>query len=371
MEKSIIGKAVKMFHEEVFSSTIYRELARIHRGKDVGRKLEKLAVMEEKHASFWRRFLEKRGVHVGETSIDRVRVLLYKTLFKVLGLGLTLKLLEVGETKAAEEYSRIIEDSSISPEEKKELYEILMEELVHEHEFAEEEKKFKEFVEHIRDAVLGMSDGLVEVLSVSAGLAGAYGNPLYVALGGAIVGIGGALSMGIGAFTSVRAQKQVRMGILGRIEAASKYVAGYLVEKLRKRLAEKGLGEKAVDEVVRDVSTKPRLLARLVAEEGHGLKEEVLENPLKAGLYTGLSYIIGAFIPLLPYFFMLPITIAIPLSFLFAGLMLATTGFMIAVSAGLSIKTKITELILAGIGSATITFLVGRIASVLLGIEVG
>ena len=52
--------------------------------------------------------------------------------------------------------------------------------------------------------MLGMNDGLVEVLSVSVGLAGVYGNPFYVALGGLIVGIGGVLSMAIGVLISVR-----------------------------------------------------------------------------------------------------------------------------------------------------------------------
>ena len=50
---------------------------------------------------------------------------------------------------------------------------------------AEEEEIFrdmKNFLDHIRDAVLGMSDGLVEFLSVTAGLAGAYGNSLSVAI---------------------------------------------------------------------------------------------------------------------------------------------------------------------------------------------
>ncbi len=91
-------------------------------------------------------------------------------------------------------------------EEKDKLRRILEDELLH-----EEESMFKDFMDHVRDAILGMSDGLVEVLSVSAGLAGVYGNSFYVVLGSTIVGIAGALSMGIGAFTSVRAQKQVKV----------------------------------------------------------------------------------------------------------------------------------------------------------------
>ena len=93
---------------------------------------------------------------------------------------------------------------------------------------------------YVSDAILGMSDGLVEVLSVSAGLAGAYGNPFNVALGGLIVVIAGALSMGIGSFTSVRAQKQVRLGVLTRIFLASRYIPMFFRDRvfnyMRKRV---------------------------------------------------------------------------------------------------------------------------------------
>jgi len=55
-----------------------------------------------------------------------------------------------------------------------------------------------------------MSDGLVEVPSVTAGLAGAYGDPLHTALGGLIVGFGGATSMAIGSYVSIKSQKEVK-----------------------------------------------------------------------------------------------------------------------------------------------------------------
>ena len=50
--------------------------------------------------------------------------------------------------------------------------------------------------------------------------------------------------------------------------------------------------------------------------------------------------------------------------------MLAVMGFLIAVTAELSIKIKIAELMLAGLGSAILTYGIGKLASILLGIEV-
>ena len=124
---------------------------------------------------------------------------------RVLGLTLTVKLMEAGEREAIRSYGVLLEIPYLTSEETEKLRKILEDEVLHEQELIEEEEAFKDILGHIRDAVLGMSDGLVEVLSVTAGLAGAYGNPLSVAIGGTIVGIAGALSTGIGAFTSVRA----------------------------------------------------------------------------------------------------------------------------------------------------------------------
>ena len=107
----------------------------------------------------------------------------------------------------------------------------------------------------------------------------------------------------------------------------------------------------------------------VIAEEEYGIREERLEEPKKAGLYTGLFYIAGAMIPLTPYFILMSIGLALPLSFALAAALLGATSFVIAVSAGLSIGRKAVEMILAGLGSALLTLAIGRAASLILGIE--
>lgn len=364
----VVGYAETFLNDEVYSAMIYRLLGDMYRDKPIRNRLIRMAEMEERHAEFWRAFLKERGV---EPRVGRVglKARLSALLFRLIGLGLTLKLLERGERGAIEMYSEMLESPGLG-EEKSGIRRILEEELIHEQEFEEESGRFKEFMEHVRDAVLGMSDGLVEILSVSAGLAGAYGNPLYVALGGAIVGIGGALSMGISSFTSVRAQREVRLSVINRIRLMSRYVSSVLKRRIASSLAGKGFSRETAEAVAEEAARNQNLMARLVAEEEHGLREEALENPVKAGLYTGLFYLVGAMVPLLPYFLGLPIRIATPLSFLFAAAMISGTGFIIAVSAELGIKKKVAELTLAGLGAAVLTFLFGRIASALLGIEV-
>lgn len=50
--------------------------------------------------------------------------------------------------------------------------------------------------------------------------------------------------------------------------------------------------------------------------------------------------------------------------------MLALIGFMIALSADLDIKKKMLEITVTGLESAILTFLIGKVASILIGIEI-
>ena len=141
--------------------------------------------------------------------------------------------------------------------------------------------------------MLGMNDGLVEVLSVSVGLAGVYGNPFYVALGGLIVGIGGALFMAIDVLTRVRAQKQVRLSVLTRLRIIARYATHILVDKVVGYVRGWRLREE-IAKTVAEGARKSNVLDKIVAEKEYGIKEEKLESPLKSGLYAGIFYAIGA-----------------------------------------------------------------------------
>jgi VIT1/CCC1 family predicted Fe2+/Mn2+ transporter len=372
MEKtSIIDYAIKSYLDELLASEIYRSLADSVSDERIKIKLVKASEMEEGHAEFWKKFLTKRGTKPTDQNINRWKLFLIKILFTLLGIGFVLRILERDEREAVETYSYILDNADLDDYERNSIRNILEDELLHEEEFLEEESRFKEFLDHIRDSVLGMSDGLVEILSVSAGLAGAYGNPLYVALGGLIVGIGGALSMGIGAYISVKSQNQVRIGTFYRMSSAAKYAATALIRRLSRSLRNRGFGEETLEKLSKDLEENRELLSKLAAEEEFGYREETIEDPLKSGFYTGLFYIIGSIFPLAPYFMMLKITFALPLSFLFAGILLAITGALIGLSASLSMREKALEMVIAGLGAATLTYLIGYLTSILIGIKVG
>ena len=370
MRGDLVEVAVRSLADELLAAEVYRRAVLLHVPSEVGEKLLGMAEMEEGHARFWAEFLRRRGFDPSRVRVSRLKVLLYALAFRLLGLGLTLRLLEMSEREAVDAYSRLLEHPELGEEERRGLAKLLEDELVHEHELSREESRFEELLSHIRDAVLGMNDGLVEVLSVTAGLAGAYGDPFHVALGGLIVGVAGALSMGIGAFASAKAQREVHEGTLRRVKAAARYAVSVFRERVLEYMVRKGFSRRVAGEVAEESARDSALLSRIVAEEEYGLREESLEDPVRAGAYTGAAYMVGALLPLLPYFAGLSIAVALPLSLAFAGLALAATGFIVALSANLPVGKKALEMVALGLCSAAATFAVGRLASALLGIAV-
>ena len=120
----------------------------------------------------------------------------------------------------------------------------------------------------------------------------------------------------------------------------------------------KGFSDKTSEAIADEALRNRELLGKIIAEE-YGLKEKALENLQK------LVYILVHSILLVSCSIntLFPIITS-------SAIMLGITGFLIAVSAGLSIEWKMLELICAGLGSAVLTYGIGRIASILLGIEV-
>jgi len=363
VSKDLLDKLISAYRDEVESSIIYNLLAEKLRGKRVSRVLKEISSMEARHASFWACVLRDFSVDISSFKPRWWRIKFYLLFYRLFGFGLTLKLLERGENEAIKLYSEIIDSGILERGKIEVLKNIIVDELMHEEEFLDEESRISEFLDHVRDSVLGMNDGLVEILSVSTGLVAAYNDPLYVALGGLIVGFAGALSMAIGSYISVKSQKEVRLSSRYRFLNLVKFVPGAIHGLVSKMFRERGFSDEVSSSIAREVVEKKISVKEII-------ESEKIEDPVKSGIYTGIFYLVGAFIPLTPYFLKLPINYALVSSIILASIMLGLTGFIIALTAGLNIKRKIIEMITTGLGAATLTYIIGYIAKTLLGIEV-
>jgi VIT1/CCC1 family predicted Fe2+/Mn2+ transporter len=367
MTEDIISIARKALMTEMFAAAVYKHLAIKYKDTATGKAFRDVSEMEQGHIVFWSNFLHRRGVDTSLLRHSNIRFTFHKLLLKIIGKGLTLRIMENDESQAIELYSSILEGPGLSDEERESITGVISDELVHENLLTDEETNLGSLTAYIKDAVLGMSDGLVEILSVTTGLAGATGSPMAVAISGLVVGVAGGISMAISTYTSTRSQRQVHEGILRRVVSASKFVGRIFKDRVLDRLEKRGYSKKLSSEVAEETARNPRLLSNVVAEQEYGLREENLGSPKKAALYAGLSNLIAAFIPLFPYFFISNIMMALIISLILATIALAITGFFVSVLANMSPGKKMGEMIITGLGAAAVTYGIGRAASALLG----
>ncbi len=361
-DHALLALARDFYRDEIRDHVTYLTLAGRERDVRLRELLGRVASMELDHAGFWKTFLETRGAEVPAARLSRVRLWLLKILQRLVNPKFLVSALELGETSAYQNYFRCLKSASLEERERAHLARIILDELEHELTFRKEAERLGG--QHVRDYVLGMNDGLVEILGAVTGLSAVYaGQPLIVAVSGLVVGIAGALSMGIGAYISVRSQRQVNEGNRTRMEVLFDVAPQRAVEEYRERLTESGLPAALARDVAERVGANREAVAKL-------LLEQTSENELRSGLYTGLAYLLGVAFPVLPYFLASDSLTALIASVAFAGLALAASATVVSVLSGIPLKRKVAEMLTAGFAAAAIAYAFGKLAQVVFGIEV-
>ncbi len=165
----------------------------------------------------------------------------------------------------------------------------------------------------LRDAVFGAQDGLVSTLGTVTGIAAGTQNPKIVVLSGLVVVAVESLSMAAGSYLSSKSQREyMERLLLEETEAIATDPEGERRE-IWKMYRERGYSDHEIGHVVERLMSNPKLLLEDMAHKELGICPETLEEPLGNAITMGVTYIIGGFVPLLPYL-LLPIATAIPVS---------------------------------------------------------
>jgi VIT1/CCC1 family predicted Fe2+/Mn2+ transporter len=157
----------------------------------------------------------------------------------------------------------------------------------------------------IGDAIYGVNDGLGAIFGIVSGVAGATGGESkYVLLAGLSGMIASALSMGSGAYLAAKSQREIYMAEIAREREAIQMNTPEARELLSLYYQVKGLPEADADQMVNHIARDPEQMLRVLAGERLGTTEEALANPMVSAGSGALSTAVGAFIPIIPFFFM-------------------------------------------------------------------
>lgn len=210
----------------------------------------------------------------------------------------------------------------------------------------------------IREFVFGIQDGLISTVGLLAGVQGATENNAVVIVTGLTAMFAGAISMAAGSYLSSSAEKEIFDKELGEAEGLAEREPYLAAEGLVKALGEEGLKKEQSYRIVKLLLQEERVFLRTFQEKVFGLGAAQINRPLQAALVMGLSFVVGAIIPLLPYLILAGMN-ALYLSVALAALTLFSVGVFKGYLAARSLFSSGLEFFLIAVGAALLGYLIG------------
>jgi predicted membrane protein (TIGR00267 family) len=306
----------RLLLDELADLRLYEAL-RVHATAELATVLDVFIVTEKRHAAFWR-----NQFHLEENEPDwrgHLRNTVLKTIIALLGTRTAFLILEAVEVHGIKKYLSLWQRVK-EPEIREGLRSILTDEFLHEDEALTGAKGHAMSPDVIRNAFLGFNDGSVEILGAVSGLAAALHDARLVTIAGLTVSVAGALSMAAGAFLSTHSEHELRQN-----------------DQEKKRFLEQTNEDR----------------------ENH-------PSPLRAGALVGIAYLIGASVPVAPFFF----GVTEPYwSILLSGMLILLVSSALAFLSGMNIRRRVGLNMLVIVCAVTISYLVGRFAEATFGIR--
>ncbi|HXJ62248.1 MAG TPA: VIT1/CCC1 transporter family protein [Actinomycetota bacterium] len=212
----------------------------------------------------------------------------------------------------------------------------------------------------LRAAIFGVNDGLVSNLSLIMGFTGAAVDNSIVVIAGVAGLLAGAFSMAAGEYISMRSQREVfeRLIHLEAHELATEpeEEREELIEIYRKKGVPEDVAEQLVDVLHRD----PDLALETHAREELGLDpEQGLGSPWAAAGSSMLTFMFGAFVPLVPFLIGSGPT-AVAWAIGLSGVTLFAVGAGLSRITGKNLWWSGARMLLVGGVAAGITYSVGK-----------
>jgi VIT1/CCC1 family predicted Fe2+/Mn2+ transporter len=155
----------------------------------------------------------------------------------------------------------------------------------------------------IRDVIFGANDGLVSILALVAGVYGAVSESYLILITGIAGAVAGTISMGAGAYLSAKSEKEVtqkendRKGLLNGTPEQKHAELVHLYEQ-------QGFSLREAEAVAQRVLEQLEFEAQQTLGAVTGLSTEDDWPPSKAGILTGISFLVASIVPILPFAFL-------------------------------------------------------------------
>ena len=166
-----------------------------------------------------------------------------------------------------------------------------------------EEKHFKGSAV-VKDIVIGMADGLTVPFALAAGLSGAVDNTRIIITAGIAEIIAGSIAMGLGGYLAGKSEADHYESELRREKMEVEMVPEREEQEIRDILSEYGVSAETGNKVVKELSGNKEKWIDFMMKFELGLEQPDPKRATQSASTIAISYIVGGFIPLSPYFFL-------------------------------------------------------------------
>lgn len=209
-----------------------------------------------------------------------------------------------------------------------------------------------------RAAVFGVSDGLVTNVSLVVGVAGAGTAAAVVRLAGVASLLAGAFSMAAGEYISMRAQAELLQGQIDRERSQLEEDPRGEEEELEQLYLSRGVPSEIAATLAAAMMRVPELALETHAREELGVDPDDLGSPVGAAVSSFATFVVGAAIPLAPWFFTSGLT-GVVLSLVLAAVAAVVIGLTLARFTRRSPLRSAARQLVVAMAAAGITYGVG------------
>lgn len=369
--KLIAGLRVA-WQREMAGARTYRALAQRAQSKQEREVLNRLAEAEERHAQTWATRLRELGSappEFRESFVERAR----RWVLAQSGTANAVRRIEQSEESDTTAYVELADAVRAQPD-RAALEANAREERAHSKvlsDLAAPQARLDALLKrekwHVRgggwigQAIYGMNDGIGSVFGVVAGVAGATNaSALFVVVSGIAGVIANALSMGAGAYLATKSEREVYEAELARERAEIEMNPEQEREEMALFYELKGFTPDEARQLAARVAERPEQLLKTLAAEELGLSAETFPNPWREGLSAGVFTALGAFIPVVPFFFVEGM-VAVVASFIISALAYFVVGAAKVLVTGRHWFRSGIEMLLIGLGVGVLTYFVGTL----------
>lgn len=215
----------------------------------------------------------------------------------------------------------------------------------------------------VRDAVIGLADGLTVPFALAAGLAATIGSGHVIVVAGLAEIAAGAIAMGLGGYLAARGDEEHYFAERGREEEEIREVPAEEEWEVEELLQRYGATTEESRPFVAALKRNPRAWADFMMRFELGLEEPEPKRAIRSALTIAAAYVLGGLVPLVPYMLIDSVSTGLFVSIATTIVALALFGVAKSRLTGVPVLRGMLKTVVIGTAAAAAAFAIARVIS--------